>query len=282
MQWWQHIPEMLNPIAFSIGFFSVYWYAIFFLGGFCVTLFVALYLVRKGEIAYSQETILDVLFVLFFGALIGGHLGYILFYNLSAFLETPALLLPYDFEHGQWVGIAGMSFFGGLIGAGIALFWFTQKKRIDFWKLADTLVFLVPISLFFGRLGNFFNAELYGRVTEQPWGMVFPGVVPLGMLRHPSTLYEAFFEGVALFVILFIIRKRALFSGELTCIFIGGYAFLRFFMEYFREPDSQLGFLVGSSNCGLTLGQILSLIAFFVSVTLFVWLQRKNHGILTK
>ncbi|MEK9151368.1 MAG: prolipoprotein diacylglyceryl transferase [Patescibacteria group bacterium] len=276
---WQHIPETLDPIAFTIGFFSVYWYALFFLGGFFAALFLAFRFASRGGFPYSQEVIFDMFLYIFFGALLGGHIGYALFYNLDAFIAMPhTAFLPYDFGRGLWVGISGMSYHGGLIGAALALYWFARRQKIDFWKAADFAVFFAPIAIFFGRLGNFFNVELHGRITEQPWGMIFPGVLPDGVLRHPSTLYEAFLEGVVLFALLILLRKKMPFSGALTCAFLAGYAILRFLGEYFREPDTQIGFLFGPPAGGFTMGQILSVILFFASIALFAWLKHKNRA----
>lgn len=275
---WQHIPETLDPIAFTIGFFSVYWYALFFLGGFLAALFLALRLARGGEAPCSEECIFDLLLYVFFGALLGGHIGYVLFYNLAAFLETPSLLSPYDFGQGRWVGISGMSFYGGLIGAALALCWFARSKKIDFWKAADFAALLAPIAVFFGRLGNFFNVELYGRITEQPWGMLFPGAVPNGALRHPSTLYEAFFEGIVLFVLLVSSRRRMPFTGALASVFLAGYAVLRFMVEYLREPDPQIGLFFASLSGGLSLGQLLSVAMLLAAAAIFLWLKRRNRA----
>ncbi|MFZ2299707.1 MAG: prolipoprotein diacylglyceryl transferase [Candidatus Moraniibacteriota bacterium] len=274
-EWWQHIPQTLDPIALTIGFFSVRWYALWLLAGFFAVLLSALWLSRNGKFPFSEETVFDMLLFLFFGAVIGGHIGYVLFYNFDAFLAAPyAMLLPYDFERGVWVGISGMSYHGGLIGAALALYWFARRKKIGFWQAADGAALLAPMAISFGRMGNFFNIELYGRLTERPWGMIFPGVMPDGMLRHPSTLYEAFFEGIVLLILLILLRKRMPFPGALACVFLAGYAILRFLAEYFREPDAHIGFLAG----GLTLGQIFSAVMLFAVGMGFLWLKRRNRA----
>lgn len=274
---WQRLPETLDPIAFTVGFFSVSWYALFFLGGWAAALFFCLWRKRKGELAgYSQDAIVDLFVFLFFGALIGGRIGYVLFYNLPVFWQNPlAVILPYDFERGMWIGISGMSYHGGLIGAATALFWFTQKRDISFWATADMIALAAPIAVFFGRLGNFFNLELYGRLTERPWGMIFPGAWPEGALRHPSELYEAALEGIVLFVLLFSVRQRMPFPGALVCLYLAGYAVLRFIAEFFREPDAQIGFLFGPLGGGLTLGQLLSVAMFLVGMSVFGWLSNR-------
>lgn len=279
MAWWQHLPEMVDPIAVTIGFFSLYWYAVFFLFAMSVVFLSASFFVWRNEAPYGREVIFDVLPLLFLGALIGGHIGYIVFYNLDFFLQSPlSAILPYDLERSEWTGISGMSFFGGLTGVGVALYFFVRKRGISFWKMADFIVLLAPFALFFGRLGNFFNLELPGRVTTVPWGMFFPGVDPSDTLRHPVVLYEAFGEGVFLFVLLLFFRKKMAFAGGLTCVFLLGYAFIRFTLECFREPDPQIGFLFVQGLSGYTLGQVFSFVLFLGALGSFYFLRRKNYA----
>jgi phosphatidylglycerol---prolipoprotein diacylglyceryl transferase len=279
ISWWQNIPATLNPIAFSFGFFSVYWYAVFFLGGFLVTLLFALKLVNRGDTSCSEECVWDMFIYIFIGAFLGGRIGYALFYNFNVFWAEPLkIFLPYDFERGMWVGISGMSYYGGLIGTVLALYWFARAKDLNFWKIADFAAFLAPISVFFGRLGNFFNLELYGRITEKPWGMIFPQVVPMGVLRHPSSLYEAFLEGVVIFIVLLFLRKKMPFAGALTCIYLALYAILRFLVEFWREPDPQLGLFFNSPIGGFTLNQILAFGLFWAAIGIFMWLRRQNYA----
>lgn len=274
-EWWQHIPGTLDPIAFTIGFFSAYWYALWFLIGFFAVLSVAFRLARRGAAPCSAECVFDLLFFIFVGALLGGRIGYALFYNLDAYLAAPLMiLLPYDFGRGAWVGLSGMSYHGGLIGAILALRWFARRKQISFWQAADFVALLAPIAIFFGRLGNFFNVELYGRITDQPWGMVFPDVYPPGVLQHPSALYEAVLEGIVLFGILVFFRKQMPFPGALACLYIAGYAVLRFVGEFFRSPDPQLGFFFGI----FTLGQLFSFGMLFAAGMIFLWLKRRNRA----
>lgn len=279
LQMWQNIPMTLDPIAFSFGFFSVYWYAIFFLIGFFATLLFALRIVRRSEFPFSEENVWDMFIYIFFGTLLGGRVGYAFFYNFDIFWAAPLkIFLPYDFESGMWIGISGMSYYGGLIGATISLYWFARAKNFNFWEMADFVAFLAPIATFFGRLGNFFNVELYGRITNQPWGMVFPGVVPVGVLHHPSALYEAFLEGAVLFVLMLFFRKKLQFSGALTCIYLASYAILRFLVEFFREPDPQLGLFFGSLAGGFTLNQIFAFALFCAAIVIFMWLKQKNRA----
>jgi phosphatidylglycerol:prolipoprotein diacylglycerol transferase len=299
LEWWQNFPQALNPIAFSLGFFSVYWYAIFVLWGFLAALLFALWLAHRGAAPCSAECVFDLFLFVFLGALLGGRIGYAIFYNLDVFLETPSrIFLPYDFVSKTLVGISGMSYHGGLIGVTLALLWFTrvparnasrqkrdagggkkyyQRPDVAFWETADFVAFLAPIATFFGRLGNFFNLELYGRITERPWGMIFHTSLPVGVLRHPSALYEAFLEGLILFILMLLLRKKHLLPGGLACSYLSFYAVLRFLAEFWREPDPQLGLFFSSLAGGFTLGQLLSLGMLGVACIIFLWLKYKNY-----
>ena len=279
MTGWQHFPETIDPIAFTIGFFSVYWYALWFLTGFFIAPWLAFRLARRGDAPCPPNDIFDLFAILFFGALLGGRIGYVLLYHPDVFLAAPiAILSPYDFGRRAWTGLSGMSFHGGLVGVVIALAWYASRKELSFWKMADFAALLAPVAIFFGRLGNFFNVELPGRITIVPWGMVFPGAIPTGVLRHPSTLYEALFEGIVLLVILLFLRRLARFDGALTCFFLGFYAIARFGCEYFREPDPQLGLFFSPLAGGFTMGQLLSFAMFFAAAVIFIWLKQRNHA----
>lgn len=280
LSWWQHLPEMMDPIVLSVGFFSLYWYAIFFLSGIFISLFLAILMTRRGWSPCSEEDIFDVFLFLSIGAILGGHIGYVLFYNPVVFLSNPlAIISPYDFRSGIWTGISGMSYHGGLLGAIFALYWFTRtrsiQKRLSFLKMADFISLLAPVAIFFGRLGNFFNVELPGRVTDKPWGMFFPDILPIGTLRHPSILYEAFFEGIVLFIVLLFFRKKMPFPGALACLYLAGYAGVRFVGEYFREPDTQIGLFFGGA---FSLGQLFSVGMFILAGAIFIWLRQKNRA----
>lgn len=201
------------------------------------------------------------------GVLLGGRLGYVLFYNFSYYLHHPLEILA------TWHG--GMSFHGGVIGTIVAgaLFCRLQSKPMNIWLWADRIAVTVPVGLGFGRIGNFINGELYGRPTDVPWAMVFPmgGLVP----RHPSQLYEAFLEGVCLFVLLWPIRGKNWAYGRKCALFLAGYAVMRFIVEFSREPDAQLGLL----SFGLSMGQVLSIILGLVGLGLVgvsIWQQKNN------
>lgn len=272
-EWWQHIPEHINPIVFTVGFFSVYWYALFFLMGFLGVFLVMQWLVKKEHADLEHADVYDLCLDLFLGALIGGRLGFVLLYRPDIFLGDPLRIIwPYESQTGIWTGLSGMSFHGGLIGVAIALVLFVRRNRRDFWKIADLVALAVPIAFFFGRIGNFFNQELYGRATTQPWGMYFGDTT----LRHPSALYEAVLEGIVLFLVLWLSRRWGLFRGGLITLLLIFYGGLRFAVEFVREPDLGVSMVAGI----FTRGQVLSGIMMFSGILLFLWLQKKNRDTL--
>jgi phosphatidylglycerol:prolipoprotein diacylglycerol transferase len=215
----------------------------------------------------------------FWGVIIGGRLGYVLFYNLADYWNNPmAIISPID-AAGKFIGIYGMSYHGGLVGVILATWLFVRKNKIKFWIWADFVVPAIPAGFFFGRIGNFLNGELYGRITDSGWGMYF-SADPF-FLRHPSQLYEAFFEGLILFIILWTLRngirhKGKMFhvSGFMLYIFL--YGSFRFFLEFFRAPDPQLGFIFPWGQSGLTMGQILSFLMLAVSLFFLVYRREKK------
>ncbi|MFH1479467.1 MAG: prolipoprotein diacylglyceryl transferase [Candidatus Omnitrophota bacterium] len=253
---WQYIPFRIGPVAFTIGPIKVHWYGLMYLAGFLVIYLVVLFRLRKKEAAFSKDMALDFLSLAMLGALIGGRLGYVLFYDMAYFLENPLkIFLPFDISGGlHYIGIYGMSYHGGLIGVIVVSILFCRKRDVDFWRFSDLIVPAIPLGYFFGRIGNFINGELYGRITNMPWGMYFPLDVT-NSLRHPSQIYEAFFEGIFLFIILWSLRKIGSLKGKLFLLYIIGYGLVRFFIEFFREPDSNIGFILDF----FTLGQIFCL-----------------------
>lgn len=294
LNFYQHLPEHINPIVFSVGSFSVRWYSIMYLVAFATVYFLLSYRIRKKENLFeiNKNQLANLLIYLIIGLLVGARLGYILFYDFSYFLRNPLeIFLPFHIT-GCWllvtsykyVGLSGMSYFGGLAGVVVAGYIFSKKQKLSFWKLADFIIPAIPAGYFFGRVGNFLNDELYGRATDVPWGMYF-SADPL-RLRHPSQLYEAFFEGLVLFLILWLLRNKSKFSGQLLCLYFFGYGFFRFFIEFFREPDPlrlgslseaspQIGLIAGF----LTLGQIFSLALIIFSVFLWYNVRRTNRPI---
>lgn len=234
----------INPEIVRVGPFAVRWYGMMYLIGFASSYLLVKYQLKKSGSRNGVD--IDSLYsYVILGLLAGARLGYVVFYNLPFYLSHPLELFA------VWHG--GMSFHGGLIGSVVAGYLFCKKMKLDFWQTADLVIVTAPIGLGLGRLGNFINGELYGRVTDVPWAMVFPSGGPA--LRHPSQLYEFFLEGVVLFVALWILRKKHFKPGILTSLFLILYGAFRFFAEFFREPDAQLGYVLGM----LTMGQVLSL-----------------------
>lgn len=233
----------IDPVIFKIGPLALRWYGLMYLLGFVASYLLVRFQLQKKK--KFQNLDIDGLYLyLIIGLILGARLGYILFYNLGYYLQNPSQIIS------LWEG--GMSFHGGLIGTITAGWIFTRVHKIKFFELADIVIITAPIGLGLGRLGNFINGELYGRVTTVPWGMVFPSGGPLP--RHPSQLYEFFLEGVVLFSILWFLKNKNFKPGTLTGLFLIFYGIFRIFLEFFREPDVQLGFVLGP----FTMGQILS------------------------
>jgi phosphatidylglycerol---prolipoprotein diacylglyceryl transferase len=270
---WQHIPESISPNLFEIGSFQIRYYSMMYLVAFFATYMLVAYRIKHDNYNYSMETIQDFFVWAIVGLILGGRLGYVLFYNFSYYARHPLeILLPFDFTHGfRFVGISGMSYHGGTIGVLAAAIVFCRKRAISFWNLADLFCPVIPLGYTFGRIGNFINGELYGRTTDVPWGMYFP-LDPAHLLRHPSQLYEAFFEGIALFIILWSIRKNGSFDGFFLALYIVGYGMIRFVIEFLREPDAHLGFVWAS----LSMGQLLCLL--MVSVGIGIFMYRRSVG----
>jgi phosphatidylglycerol:prolipoprotein diacylglycerol transferase len=255
LNWWQHLPENLSPVLFEIGPLSLRYYGMMYVVAFGFAYFTALYRIkRENRYNVSKKQAGDLMTAMILGLIVGARIGYVLFYNFSYYMSHPLeIILPFEFSNGiKFVGIAGMSYHGGLIGVVVAAFWYCKKATLDFWEAADLFVPGVALGYTFGRLGNFINNELYGRTTQHAIGMYFPGA-PGDELRHPTQLYEAFFEGIFLFSILWYLRKKDLPRGAMIPIYLMGYGVVRFFIEFFREPDAHVGFIVMS----LTMGQLL-------------------------
>ncbi|MEF3692064.1 MAG: prolipoprotein diacylglyceryl transferase [Candidatus Moraniibacteriota bacterium] len=261
------MPQKIDPVFLQIGSFSVYWYSVMYLVAFSIVVFLVYYRFSKKEAFYDWWEIFDFIFYGFWGGIIGGRIGYVVFYNFDYFRNNLLdIFWPFSGE-GDFIGIYGMSFHGGVLGFVLTAYFFCKKRKINFWKITEFVLPAVPAGYFFGRVGNFFNGELYGRITSQKWGMDFGD----GVLRHPSQLYEAFFEGVVLFLILWSGRNKFnKKAGLISGIYVSGYGMARFTLEFWREPDEHLGFIWGF----LTMGQILSLIMFSSGVFLIL---RSNY-----
>jgi phosphatidylglycerol:prolipoprotein diacylglycerol transferase len=273
--WWQHLPNNISPVILEIGWFKLQYYGLMYIVAFAVTYFLVLYRVKhEDRFEITKDQVKDVTTLLIIGLIIGARLGYVLFYNLSYYLTHPLeIILPFSFSNGfQFTGISGMSYHGGLVGVIIAGWLYVRKAKIDFWNGVDLFMPVIPLGYTFGRLGNFINGELYGRITTASIGMYFP-LAPTKELRHPSQLYEAFFEGIFLFAVLWSIRKINLPKGAMLAIYLIGYGLVRFIIEYFREPDAHLGFVLHS----FSMGQILCSLMIISGGILYFYLFRK-HG----
>lgn len=245
----------INPIALSLGPLSIRWYGLCYLFGFlgCYLLSVA----RGKTRGFSAQQLLDVLFYVALGIIFGGRIGYILFYDPTAIFVNPLTLLEF------WM--PGRSFHGGLLGVLLALLIYVKFNLRKFVELTDFIAPAVPIGLGFGRLGNFLNAELYGRITDMPWGMVFPnaGVLP----RHPSQIYELLLEGFVLCIFLVWYARKPRPLGAVSGMFLLGYGLIRCFVEFFRAPDIEHGFVMFN---WMTMGQLLSLPMIVLGLVL-IW-----------
>lgn len=253
----------IDPIAISLGPVAIRWYAIAYIVGLMLGWRYCRWLSRKPPALLSQRAIDDFLLWATVGVILGGRIGYILFYQPAYYLANPADIF--------FIWRGGMSFHGGLLGVAVAIVLFARKEKVPVFALADIVAAAAPIGLFFGRIANFVNAELFGRPTDLPWGVIFPGQV---QPRHPSQLYEAGLEGLVLFLLLLaLVRGGALARhGMLTGAFLIGYALARATVELVREPDAHLGFLFG----GITMGQVLSLPMLLLGLALVAWSRRER------
>ncbi|HOO41407.1 MAG TPA: prolipoprotein diacylglyceryl transferase [Syntrophales bacterium] len=270
---WQHLPFHISPNLLEIGSFQLRYYSLMYLVAFGLAYLLVSYRIRKENYEFTTGTIQDYFIWAILGVILGGRLGYVLFYNFDYYMAHPLeIFLPFDFSDGiRFTGISGMSYHGGLVGFLAATVLFCRKAKISFWRFTDLLVPVIPLGYTFGRIGNFINGELYGRATDMPWGMYFPDDRE-GLLRHPSQLYEAFFEGIVLFALLWFIRKKRPFEGFLAALYLIGYGFARFFIEFVREPDAHLGFVLGP----FSMGQVLCFIMIISGVA--VWIVRRTKS----
>lgn len=255
----------IDPVALRIGAISIHWYGIMYLLGFTSAWWLAMRRARRPGSGWTRNEVSDLIFYCALGVLIGGRVGYMLFYNLSALLANPLALFK------VWQG--GMSFHGGLLGVLLCMWLFARRNHKPFLVVSDFVAPLVPLGLAAGRLGNFINGELWGRVTTVPWGMVDP---LLGQeARHPSMLYEFLLEGVVLFIILWVYSAKPRPTMAVGGLFLLCYGAFRFFIEFFRQPDVQLGFIAFN---WLTMGQLLSIPMIIGGATALVCAYRHKNG----
>lgn len=252
----------IDPVFLSIGPLQFRWYGLMY-----VLTFVASYLIIRSEVtrkrlSLTKDDIADLVFYGAMGVVLGGRIGYILFYNLGFYLANPLKLFA------VWEG--GMSFHGGFLGVMLTFLLYARRKQIPFLTLIDMAALCAPVGLGLGRIGNFINGELYGRPTDVAWGMIFPGSD--GLPRHPSQLYEAFLEGIVLFLVVRFVSKSSKVNGVTTCAAIAGYGLFRFIIEFFRQPDAQIGLFYGM----FSMGQLLSLPMFIIGISAALLLSRRH------
>ncbi len=252
----------IDPVFFAMGPLQLRWYGLMYMLGFIAAYFVMKGAARQSRLSLSKDDLYDLLFYLILGVMLGGRLGYVLLYDLGSYMQDPLSIVAI------WEG--GMSFHGGLVGTTLATLLIVRRRQWDFWKVADMIVLAVPIGLGLGRIGNFINGELYGRESSLPWAMIFPGGGSVG--RHPSQLYEAFLEGLVLFLIVRWIYRRSFQPGAALWGLISGYGFVRFMVEFVRSPDAHIGLDLGP----LTRGQLLSLPMLLVGTFFLIRVLRKG------
>ena len=259
-----------DPIALSLGPVAIRWYGLMYVVAFVLFMVLGrMHLKRRPELGFSKETMDDLLFYGMLGVVLGGRLGFVLFYKPMYYLYNPIEIFY------VWQG--GMSFHGGFLGVLVAMWWFGRRTQRTFWQVTDFIAPLVPTGLAAGRMGNFINGELPGRAADAatwPWAMWFPQVDATPLARHPSQLYQFALEGLLLFIILWVYSAKPRAVGKVSALFLIGYGSFRFLAEFAREPDSFLGFLA----LGLSMGQWLSLPMVIAGVALWFYFGRDKSG----
>ncbi|MDO8843865.1 MAG: prolipoprotein diacylglyceryl transferase [Methylicorpusculum sp.] len=253
----------IDPVAISLGPVNIHWYGLMYLIGFAGVWILGKKRAEKPGSPVTPEAIEDLVTYGALGVILGGRLGYILFYNFNEFLNDPSIIYKI------WQG--GMSFHGGMLGVFIAMWLFARKQQCTMLQLTDIIAPLAPIGLGAGRLGNFINGELWGRTTDVPWAMIFPGGGPLP--RHPSQLYEAFLEGIVLFILLWWFTQKPRPVMAPTGLAVMLYGCFRFFVEFFRMPDAHLGYLALD---WVTMGQILSTPMILIGGLMVYFAYKRN------
>ncbi len=258
----------IDPVAISLGPVKVHWYGLMYLVGFLAFWWLGKIRARQAHVVVKPEQVGDMLFYAVLGVVLGGRIGYVIFYNFPQFLQDPLMIFR------VWQG--GMSFHGGLLGVMLAMWVYQRKHGWGFWSIMDFVAPMVPIGLGAGRIGNFINGELWGRVTDLPWGMVFPQGGPLP--RHPSQLYEALLEGLVLFLILWFFSSKPRPLGAVSGLFLVGYGIFRFSVEFVREPDRHIGYLAFD---WFTLGMLLTLPMIVAGLVIMFWSFKRQAPIQT-
>ena len=269
MEFWQNIYLHFNPVASNLGPIAVHWYGIMYALALISAIYVAKWFIKRDNLPITNELFDSYVWWAEIGVILGARIGYILFYDTHTmyYLTHPwQIFNPYI--DGVYAGISGMSYHGAFFGFILASYLFCRKNKVSFWFITDIAVIGVSAAYVFGRIGNFFNQELVGRATDVPWG-IYVGQV----LRHPSQIYEAILEGLVVFVILVYLRKRKTFNGQIALMYGILYSTARIIAEFFRQPDTQLGFIYSN---WLTMGILQSFIVLAVCVVLYVKIRKIN------
>jgi phosphatidylglycerol---prolipoprotein diacylglyceryl transferase len=269
----------IDPVALRLGPVAIHWYGLTYLAAFGLFMFLAMRRLRhepfvsvRGPGAWTRKDVEDMLFLGVLGVVVGGRLGYCLFYKPDYYLAHPLEVF--------YVWLGGMSFHGGMLGVILSQIWFAYSRGKPFWQVMDFVAPCVPPGLAAGRVGNFINGELWGRPADPslPWGMIFPQAGLPQVPRHPSQVYQFLLEGLLLFIILWLYARKQRKPGQVAAVFLIGYGVLRFVAEYFREPDSFLVWL--KDQTGLSMGQWLCIPMIVFGIGLWLWAERRPtpHG----
>ena len=260
------IYPQIDPVALDLGFAKIHWYGLMYLFAFLSAWWVGNYRAKQEGSGWDKDQVSDVLFYGALGVILGGRIGYILFYNFDKFLENPAIIVRI------WEG--GMSFHGGMLGVFTGLYLFGRKTNRSFFQISDFIAVMVPLGLGFGRIGNFINKELWGRPVDGglPWAMDYGDHIA----RHPSSLYQALTEGLLLFILLFVFSRKPRPTMAVSGVFMMGYGALRFTTEFFRTPDAHLGFVMFD---WMSKGQQLSIPMVIFGLIIFIMAYRKENKV---
>ena len=269
MEIWNHIYDYFNPVAISIFGLKIHWYGLMYILAIFSAFYLVKIIIRNENLPYSSDDLDDYFTYEAIGIIIGARLGYVLFYDAHTmyYLMNPWQIFN-PFMNGEFVGIRGMSYHGGVIGFIIGTWLYTKKAKKSFLNLMDLAAVAIPFGYTFGRIGNFLNQELIGRVTDVPWAIYVDGV-----LRHPSQLYEAFLEGIVVFIILYAVRKYKTFEGQIAVAYLFLYSLMRAISEIYREPDFHIGYDYADF---LTRGQVISFISIAIAIVLYFYLKNRN------